>query len=276
MKQKNKKYDSQEFSIPDSFWEKIRHLFIAKERKGLGRRPMEPRKALTATLFIFVTGCQWKYLPRQLGAKSTVHGHFQRWVEQGIFHEIWTMALEFYDELIGIQWQWQSMDGCHIVAPLGGEDVGPSYKHRTKNGSNRSLLTDQQGIPLAIVLAPANRNDFKLTELTLESMPIPRPDPKTLTQNISLDKGYDYTEIDLLLERLQYVSHTRRKGEVKLLPELKTHDSKRWVVERTHAWMNNFRSVFIRWTKKYINYMAFLHLSCAIITFRAAGLITKI
>ena len=237
---------------------------------------MDNRKALSGILFIFLSGCQWRLLPRYLGAKSTVHDRFQLWVELGIFHQLWTIALDFYDKLVGILWEWQSMDGAHVVAPLGGDDVGASYKHRGKNGSCRSLLTDQQGIPLAIVLAPANKNDFKLAELTLESTPLPRPEPEQLPQHLSLDKGYDYPEIDLLLEKLQYIPHIRRKGELNLLPELRVHKPKRWVVERTHAWMNNFRSVFIRWTKKYENYMAFLHLACALICFRAAGLNTKI
>jgi len=237
---------------------------------------MENRKAFTAICFIFFTGAQWRFLPRHMGAKSTVHDRFQRWVELGLFHMLWSIALEFYDQSIGIQWEWQSMDGAHVVAPLGGDDVGASYKHRTKNGSNRSLLTDQQGIPLAIVLAPANKSDFKLAELTLESIPLPRPEPELLPQHLSLDKGYDYPEIDFLLEKLQYVPHIRRRGELDLLPELRLHKPKRWVVERTHAWMNNFRSVFIRWAKKYENYMAFLHFACALISFRAAGLISKI
>jgi len=267
--------DSHNFSIPDALWEKVSSL-LPPPSKGPGRPPMDNRKAFTGILFLFVTGCQWRLLPRYLGAKSTVHDRFQLWVNLGIFHLLWTLSLEFYDALVGIAWEWQSMDGAHVVAPLGGEDVGPSYKHKSKNGSNRSVLTDQNGIPLAIVLAPANRNDFKLAELTLESTPLPRPDPLLLRQHLSLDKGYDYPEIDLLVERLQYIPHIRRKEELDLLPELRVHKPKRWVVERTHAWMNNFRSVFIRWAKKYVNYMAFLHLACALITFRAAGLISKI
>ncbi len=271
-----KKRDSQDFSIPDSLWDKVKTLFPVVLSSVPGRPPMDNRKAFTAICFIFFTGCQWRFLPRHLGAKSTVHDRFQLWVSLGVFHQLWTIALECYDQIIGIEWQWQSLDGAHIVAPLGGEFTGPSYKHRGKGGSNRSVLTDQNGIPLAIVLAPANRNDFKLAELTLESTPIVRPDPELFQQHICLDKGYDYPEIDLLLERLKYVPHIRRIGELALLPELRVHKAKRWVVERTHAWMNNFRSVFVRWTKKYFNYLAFIHLSCALIALRSAKIIPKI
>ena len=48
--------------------------------------------------------------------------------------------------------------------------------------------------------------------------------------------------------------------------------ARRWVVERTHSWMNRFRRILIRWEKKPENYIAMLHFACALIAFRAAGL----
>ena len=53
-----------------------------------------------------------------------------------------------------------------------------------------------------------------------------------------------------------------------------THSWKRrWVVERTHSWMNRFRRILTRWEKKAANYLALLHFACAWITYRAAGLL---
>jgi putative transposase len=49
--------------------------------------------------------------------------------------------------------------------------------------------------------------------------------------------------------------------------------ARRWVVERTHSWMNRFRRVLIRWDKKVRNYLGFLHLACAYITYRQSGLL---
>ena len=271
------KTDPQEFALPDSLWNKMEAVLPPiPKKKGPGRPPMDNRKAMTAICYILHTGCQWKALPRYLGAKSTVHDRFQLWVRLGIFYLLWSLGLECYDEKFGIQWTWQSMDGCHVVAPKGGQLTGPSYKHRGKTGSNRSLLTDQQGIPLAIVLAPANKNDFLLTELTFESIAIKRPDPLFQEQNLCLDKGYDYPEVDFLIDKWQYNGHIRRKGEPDLPAENRCHQPKRWVVERSHAWLNNFRGVFIRWARKSENYLGFLHFACAIITFRAAKMIPKI
>ena len=49
--------------------------------------------------------------------------------------------------------------------------------------------------------------------------------------------------------------------------------ARRWVVERTHSWMNRFRRILIRWEKKVENYFGMLHLVCAFITYRCSGLL---
>lgn len=269
-------YSSQLFSISDALWNMIAPLLPSSPKKKRGRPSMDDRKAMTAILFIFYTGCQWKALPPYLGAKSTVHDRFQYWNSMGIFEKLWANSLLYYDHNFQIRWDWQALDGCHIVAPLGGDLVGPSYKHRGKNGSNRSILVDKNGIPLSIVLAPANRNDFLLTELNFESFVIPRPDPSVFPQNLSLDKGYDYPQIDCTLHTWQYIGHIRRKNEPELPPENRVYEPKRWVVERTHSWLNHFRCIFIRWTRKSFNYLCALQLACAIITLRASKVISKI
>jgi len=57
-------------------------------------------------------------------SSSTAHSRFQEWVKVGIFQKLWAMALEDYDELKGIDWSWQSMDGAMTKAPLGGGKNG--------------------------------------------------------------------------------------------------------------------------------------------------------
>ena len=87
---------------------------------------MDDRKAMTAIFYITRTGCQWKVLPRSLGASSTVHDRFQEWRQDGIFKQMWIDGLKIYDKSVGINWKWQSMDGVITKAPLGGK------KYRTK------------------------------------------------------------------------------------------------------------------------------------------------
>jgi putative transposase len=120
----------------------------------------------------------------------------------------------------------------------------------------------------------ANRNDFKMARQTLESVPIPRPEPTAENpQGLCLDKGYDYEEIRALVAEFGYTAHIRPRGEeAQAIQREVGYQARRWVVERTHSWMNRFRRILIRWEKKPENYLAMLHLACALITFRAAGL----
>jgi transposase len=88
-----------------------------------------------------------------------------------------------------------------------------------------------------------------------------------------LDKGYDYAEVRDTLRELGFTAHIRARGEE--AQALKRHAgarARRWVVERTHSWMNRFRRVLIRWDKKGETSLAFLHFACALIAFRASGL----
>ncbi len=187
-----------------------------------------------------------------------------------------------YDELRGIQWTWQAMDGAMTKAPLGGEATGKNPTDRAKLGTKRSVLTDGAGVPLGIVASGANTPDMKLVEATLESIPVERPTPTTADpQNLCLDKGYDFPQVRELVDAYGYTAHIPlKKKRNEPAPKTKVpkqkipgYRARRWVVERTHSWMNRFRRLLIRWEKKPKNYVAFLHFACAWITFRAAGVL---
>jgi hypothetical protein len=125
-----------------------------------------------------------------------------------------------------------------------------------------------------LVVAGANRPDLKLVKDTVDSAVVKRPRPtKKRPQGLCLDKGYDYEEVWETLREFGFTAHIRARGEE--ARACKRHvgaKARRWVVERTHSWMNCFRRVLIRWDKKVDNYLAFLHFACALIAFRAAGL----
>ena len=152
--------------------------------------------------------------------------------------------------------------------------TGPNPTDRAKRGTKRSLLTDGGGVPLGVSVDGANRNDFKMARQTLESVPIPRPEPTPEEpQGLCLDKGYDYEEVRALVEEFGYTAHIRPRGEEAAAIKREVgYKARRWVVERAHSWLNRFRRILIRWEKKPENYLAMLHLACALITFRAAGL----
>jgi transposase len=129
-------------------------------------------------------------------------------------------------------------------------------------------------VPVGVAVDGANRNDFKLARQTIDGIPVARPAPTAdAPQGMCLDKGYDYAEVRDLLAEFGFTAHIRARGEE--AADLKRHagaKARRWVVERTHSWMNRYRAVLIRWCKKPANYLATLHFAFGLIAYRATGL----
>jgi transposase len=157
---------------------------------------------------------------------------------------------------------------------LAGKKTGPNPTDRAKGSVKRSLVTEGHGVPLGLVLDGANRHDMKLVRPTLESMVVERPLPTVeQPQGLCLDKGYDYAEVRAILQEFGFTAHIRGRGEeARALKASAGQRARRWVVERSHSWMNRLRRILVRWDKKPEHSLAFLHFACALITFRAAGL----
>ena len=153
--------------------------------------------------------------------------------------------------------------------------MGKNPTDRGKLGTKRSVLTDGGGVPLGVAGEGANRNDFKMVKETLTSIPIARPIPTPeQPQGMCLDKGDDFDEVRALLAEFGFTAHIRARGEeARAIMREAGYRARRWVVERTHSWMNRFRRLLVRWDKKVRNYLALLHLACAYITYRQAGLL---
>ena len=123
------------------------------------------------------------------------------------------------------------------------------------------MHTDGAGVPLAFAVAGANTHDKWLVKLALKKRVVARPKPTSrCPQHFCGDKGY----LDNILARGE---------EKKLLKRKRGYRARRWVVERTHGWLNRFRRILIRWEKKDENYEAMLHFASAIIAFRLAGVL---
>ena len=120
----------------------------------------------------------------------------------------------------------------------------------------------------------ANRHDLKLVRATIESLVAERPEATAEhPQGMCLDKGYDDDEVREILAEFGFTAHIKARGEeAKELKQAVGNRARRWVVERSHSWMNRFRRILVRWDKKPENDIAFLHFACALIAFRAAGL----
>jgi len=230
---------------------------------------MDDRKAFEAIIYVLRTGIQWNALPRELGASSTVHDRFQAWEKAGFFQALWQEGLQEYDEVKGLEWEWQSVDGAMTKAPFGKGATGPNPTDRAKSGVKRSLLTDGAGIPLALAVDGANRHDTKLLVATLDGLVIARPlVTEEQPQHLCLDAAYDGDPSRQAVSDRQYIPHIRSRGaEKREQVAIPGYRARRWVVERTHSWINRSRRLLVRWEKKTENYLAFLHLACAQLIF---------
>jgi putative transposase len=112
--------------IPDDLWVHIEPLLPGKAPHTKGGRPWTAdRQALDGIFYLLRTGCQWKALPREFGAASTVHDRCQLWRQAGVFQRLWQEGLLEYAALKGIEWEWQALDGAITKAPLGGSSHRP-------------------------------------------------------------------------------------------------------------------------------------------------------
>lgn len=273
------------WELSDEVWERVHPLIPERPPHPKGGRPAEDdRQMLSAILYVLRTGIQWNALPRERGASTTVYDRFRLWEQQGVFECIWQAGLQEYDELEGIAWEWQSMDGVMTKAPFGGAATGANPTDRGKLGTKRSQLSDGRGMPLAVVVDGANRTDMKLAETTLDHIRIARPTPtEQKPQHLCLDAGYDYDAVYETVRAHHYEPHIRpnlhNRAHAKPTPEPEaeaetssilesTKQPRRWVVERLHSWLNRSRRLLVRWEKLDSTYQAFLHLACGLICFQ--------
>jgi transposase len=232
---------------------------------------------MDAMFFVLRTGCQWNALHATgLCSSSSAHRRVQAWTAAGVFLAWWTDGLVGYEALSGIHWEGLAMDGAMTKAPLGGgETVGQKPTDRGKLGSKRSVLTDGGDLPLGLAVEGAKRNDFKMVEAMLTSIPIERPTPTPAPpQGICWDTGEDDDEVRELRVEVGVTAHIRARGEeAKARKPEAGCQARRWVVERTHSGMHRFRRVLSRCDKKVCAYLALLHMACAYMTYRQADLV---
>ena len=134
------------WAVSDDFWSRVEPLIPARvssakdrslrlRKPGAGRPPKPARQVFEAVVYVLRTGCQWKALPKErYGSASAVHKRFLEWEKAGFFEALWVAGLAEYDQMEGIAWRWQSVDGSMFKAPLAQEAVGPNPTDRGKKG----------------------------------------------------------------------------------------------------------------------------------------------
>lgn len=260
--------------VPDDLWLRIERLLPSQKPAGTPGRPALPqRRVLNGILYVLRTGCQWKSLPKEwFGASSSLHTYFQTWQRLGVWQRVFQVLLRHYDKVQHIQWRWQALDSKSVAAPLGGEKTGKNPTDRGKLGSKRHILTDARGAPLAVVVSGANAHDLTCALAVLDALMVQRPQRLYRVHHLCADKAYDADDLRQAIHERQYQVHIGRRGvELTAVPAHRRHPARRWVVERTLSWQNDFRALRTRWAKKANNWLALIHFACALVLWRMSA-----
>ena len=187
--------------VSDTLWRRIEPLLPRpkarnRHRQYAGRKPSDPRQILTGIVFALRTGVPWEHLPatREWPSGQT----WLRWLRRGQRAGGWNrLRVELLSELARagrIHWERAIVDSASIRAPHGGRQTGPSPVDRRKCGSKHHLIVEAQGVPLALVLTAANRNDItQLLRLVdaVPALPGKRGRPRPRPDRVQGDRGYD-------------------------------------------------------------------------------------
>ena len=231
-----------------------------------GRPPTDKRDAMRGIFWILDNGAKWKDLPRKFGSKSAVHRWFTAWVKAGVFENLMRSAGRLVEERGEYRLYECYIDGNFSKAKGGGDGVGVT---KAGKGVKIMVLVDARGLPVAVHTASATPHESKLVQGLFDFM------LTSLTPDrVVGDRAYDSDALDdqLAAQGTDPIAPHRSNRR----PENKTQDGRylrryrrRWTVERTISWFQNFRRLCIRWEKSTVLFQGFLHLSCSLLLLRA-------
>ena len=248
----------------DEQWAFIQPLLPPPARTGRPRA--NDRRTIEGILFILITGCRWQDMPHEYGAPTTVWRRLKRWGKEGVWERIWHAALSALDQRGQLDWSMSFLDGSFAPAKRGGEKVGVTKKGK---GTTWMLVVDGNGLPLGFHLDSA-KVEVKLAEQTLDTIRAARPRsrPKRRPQTLVADRGYD---------RGAFREALRRRGIGMRIPPKrrpvmarKEVYRQRYKVERSFAWLGNFRRLLIRWESFFAVYRSFFAVAVMLLCVRRA------
>lgn len=221
--------------MTDGEWTLLRPLMPPPRRLGRPRR-VDLRSVVEAIFYILATGCQWRALPRDFPPRSTVQGYFYRWRDDGTWHEIVATLVARARRALGrnIVASIGIIDSQSVPTTESGGPRGLDAGKRIK-GRKRHIVTDSEGLLLAALVHPANVQDCHGAVPLLRALR--RRFPKL--RHVFADRVYRGEQLVNALAdggpwTIEIVQRPEGVKGFQLLP-------RRWVVERTFAWLGRCR-----------------------------------
>lgn len=243
---------------------------------GAGRPPLPNNQLLNGILFVLKTGCRWQDIPSSVceHGYSSCWRRFNFWRKRGSLRVVWQQVLLLLDGEGELDLRLGNLDGSLVQSPQYA-GVGYDSQHH-RYGTNISLLTEKNGLPLTNMTFKGNRNDITCAAATMKKL---RVGAKRRVKELNADKGYDSKA---------FRKHMAKRGTKTNIPERKfKHRRKRGrkphmdkeqfkfraFVERTNAWLKSFRKLRYRYERKRGMFQAVVDLACLLICLRRVGVL---
>ena len=168
----------------------VAHIPESEPSPKGGRPEADRRRTLQGVFWMLDNGAKWKDLPREFGAKSTVHRWFKIWTEAGVFEEIMRAAGRCVEERDGFRLYECFIDGTFAKAKGGGDGIGCT---KAGKGVKIMVLVDARGLPVSVETMAANTHESQLVQQLFDFM-LTREMPERLIG----DKAYDSDKLDAI------------------------------------------------------------------------------
>ena len=228
-------------SVPEPLWVQVAALLPTRQVShplGCHRPRIADRVVFDKLIQVLVFGCGYRRIADHTCSATTLRRRRDEWISTGVAERLRLEVLAADDQLFGLELAQLAVDGCTTKAPCGGQTAGPSPVDRRKQGLKRSVAVEAGGIPLAAVPAPANQHRRRAAGRhpgrhrggrAAAAQPV-----------VHLDAGYDDQPCRQVLAERGMVGEIATRG----MPA-PIQAGRRWVIERTHAWTNQYGK--LRW-----------------------------
>ncbi|WP_446461276.1 IS5 family transposase [Streptomyces sp. BRA346] len=236
--------------------------------------PVDERAVFTAVVYVLTSGCAWRHLPESFGVSpATAHRRFAAWTEAGLWRRLHRAVLDELGARGEVDWASAIVDAASVRAKKGDHLTGRNPVDRGKKGSKLHVLSDAQGLPLALGVSGANVHDSQALLPLIVGIPAirSRRGPRRRRPGrLRADKAYHSTDRLSWLRGRGIVPRIARPG-IESSERLSRH---RWKIERSISWLFGYRRLTVRYERKGNHFLAFLGLAAALTCYKKLAKLT--